>query len=276
MTDRAAMYARVCVDDGSNLAEQVEACREYAQNHSLHVVAEFTDAGQAAGGSGFGQSQLDCALELARDGGFDVLIVRDAYRLSRSLAELLEIEDELHGHGVRVDYVLHGHHDTSTRRLMKDFCRYLKKTARARRCVKHQHLLRGRVTCGKCGHRMRERAIYRKGRWGHKSYPYYRCDPHCGPKHTRGCDTPPFGAGRVDTVVWNWIAHSLRQSYPELGENLAMLDGDLETRRRIVDMLDVQVTLAVEDGRKVAYVQSILNETTWKVVQVQPEPNGVP
>jgi predicted site-specific integrase-resolvase len=50
MTDRAAIYARVCIDSGHNLAEQVEACRRYAQDHDLRVVAEFTDASQGASG----------------------------------------------------------------------------------------------------------------------------------------------------------------------------------------------------------------------------------
>jgi hypothetical protein len=269
MIERAAIYARVCAEEEHNLAEQLEACRDYAQQRDLQVVAEFTDAGHGASGAASAPPQLNHALELARMGGFDVLVVRDAYRLSRSLANLLKIEDELYGHSVQIDYVLHGDHDTSTQGLMKDYFRYLKGTAQTRHTEKPQYLLRGRVTCAQCGHRMRGHVLCRKGRWGRKRYSYYRCDPRRGPKHARNCEMPSFRAGRVDTVVWNWLAQRLQQSFPEMEENLKMLDDDFETRRQIVDMLDVQVTLALEDGEKVLYIQSILEETASKVFQVR-------
>jgi hypothetical protein len=269
MIRTAAIYARVCADDGHNLAQQVEACREHAQDHGLRVVAEFTDAGQGASGAPPAPPQLNRALELARAGGFEVLVVGDAYRLSRSLSNVLEIEDQLRGYGVAIDYVLHGRRDPLSGSLIKDFYHYLTRRADARHNGTHQYLLRGRVTCGKCGHRLRARLVNRNSSQGRNCYLYYRCDTRCGPKHVRSCDVPPFRADRVDTVVWNWMAHSLQQTFPEISKNLEMLAGDFEAKRQIVEMLDVQATLAVEDGRKVVYVQSVLDGTTCKLSRAQ-------
>jgi predicted site-specific integrase-resolvase len=269
MTRTAAIYARVCADDKHDLAEQVEACREHAQDHGLRVVAEFTDAGQGASGAPPAPPQLKRALELARAGGFEVLVVGDAYRLSRSLSNVLEIEDQLRGYGVDIDYVLHGRRDPLSGTLIKDFYQYLTRRADARHNGMRQYLLRGRVTCGTCGHRMRGRLIYRNSRQGRTCYLYYRCETQREPKHGRGCDVPPFRADRVDMVVWNWMTHSLQQSFPEIRENLEMLAGDFEAKRQIVEMLDVHATLAVEDGQKVVYVQSVLDGKTCKLSRAQ-------
>jgi site-specific DNA recombinase len=102
MTKRAVLYARVCVDDGQNLAEQLETCRQYARQHDWHVVEELTE--QGAGSSSSNLPQLDHMLELARAGAFDVLVVRDPYRLSRELARLLSIEVELQQRGCQIRY----------------------------------------------------------------------------------------------------------------------------------------------------------------------------
>lgn len=110
MTVRAVLYARVCVDDGKNLAGQLEACRKHAQELGWDIVEELAEQGAGSGSSSL--SRLDHMLELARTGAFDVLVGRDSYRLSRELAKLLAIEAELKRHGVEIEYILPEHLNT--------------------------------------------------------------------------------------------------------------------------------------------------------------------
>jgi DNA invertase Pin-like site-specific DNA recombinase len=86
MTARAVLYARVCVDNGQNLAEQLETCRQHTRQHDWHVVEELAERG--ASGSSLERPQLNRALEMARTGGVGILIVHDPYRLSREWTSL--------------------------------------------------------------------------------------------------------------------------------------------------------------------------------------------
>ena len=117
MTVRAVLYARVCVDDGQNLTEQMETCRKHAQELGLNIVEELAEQGAGSGSPNL--SQLDRMLELARAGEFDVLVVRDPYRLSRELAKLLTIEKEVRRQGVQIEYILHSHLGTSVGDMLK-------------------------------------------------------------------------------------------------------------------------------------------------------------
>lgn len=112
VTRRAALYARVCIDDGQNLTEQVETCREHAQDHGWHVVEELAEQGSGSNPSDL--PQFNCILEMARGGVFDTLVVRDPYRLSRELVKLLAIEAELEQHGVRIEYIAPVHSTTAS------------------------------------------------------------------------------------------------------------------------------------------------------------------
>jgi len=51
----------------------------------------------------------------------------------------------------------------------------------------------------------------------------------------------------------------------KVGENLEAMDGDLAAMRALIAALDVQVTLAVEDGQKVVYVRCIVGEGSCPV-----------
>lgn len=117
MTVRAVLYARVCVNDGQNLAEQLEACREYAQELEWSVVEELAEQGAGSGSSSL--PQQDHMLQLARAGAFDVLVVRDPSRLSRELTKLLSIEAEVKQHGVEIEYVLPERFSTSPANLLQ-------------------------------------------------------------------------------------------------------------------------------------------------------------
>ena len=123
MKKRAVLYARVSSDDrgkdGRNLAGQLDMCREYAHEHGWHVVADLAEDDRGASGASFDLPQLDRVREMAHDGGFDVLVVREIDRLSRSLAKQLIVEEELKRNGVEIAYVLADYDDTPEGRLMK-------------------------------------------------------------------------------------------------------------------------------------------------------------
>ena len=53
---------------------------------------------------------------------------------------------------------------------------------------------------------------------------------------------------------------SLRDFAAEVAEGLQYAEEDFETRRRIIEELDVQVTLSVEDGQKALYARCMPGE----------------
>ena len=123
MNKRAVLYARVSGDDrgkdGRNLQGQLEMCREYAEEHGWHVVAELAEDDRGASGASFDLPKLNQALEMARAGEVDVLVVREMDRLSRSLAKQLIVEEGLKRNGVKIAYVLGDYPDTPEGNLMK-------------------------------------------------------------------------------------------------------------------------------------------------------------
>jgi len=51
----------------------------------------------------------------------------------------------------------------------------------------------------------------------------------------------------------------------EVSGGLMEAEADFEARRHLIDLLDVRVTLAIEDGQKVAYVRCLVDETELRV-----------
>ena len=86
--ERAAIYARVSGDDrgrdGRNLQGKIEMGREYSQEKGYSVVAELAEDDRGANGARIDLPQLNKIREMAQAGQFDVLIVREMDRLSRS------------------------------------------------------------------------------------------------------------------------------------------------------------------------------------------------
>ncbi len=124
MGERAVLYARVSSDDtrrdGRNLAGQLDMCREHAEKRGWQVVAELAEDDRGASGASLELPQLNRALEMARSGQFDVVIVREIDRFSRRLAKQLIIEEELKRYGVRIEYVLGEYPDSPEGNLMKN------------------------------------------------------------------------------------------------------------------------------------------------------------
>ena len=110
------MYARVSSDDrskdGRNLAGQLDMCREYALGKGYEIAAELAEDDRGASGVDLDLDKLNQALKMAREGEFDVLIVRELDRFARSLAKQLIIETEFKQAGIRIEYVIEEYDDT--------------------------------------------------------------------------------------------------------------------------------------------------------------------
>lgn len=123
VVERAVLYARVSKDDrgkdGRNLDGQLEMGQEYANEKSYRVIAELSEDDKGASGAEIDLPQLNRIRDMARNREFDVLIVRELDRLSRSLAKQLIVEEELNRYGVRIEYVLAEYDDTPEGRLQK-------------------------------------------------------------------------------------------------------------------------------------------------------------
>lgn len=122
---KAIIYARTSGDDlnktgGQNIQSQLDMCQEYAQGQGWQIVAELAENERGASGADMNLPELNRALEMARDGRFDVLVVREIDRFARSLAKQLIIETEFIRAGVRIEYVLGEYPDTPEGQLNKN------------------------------------------------------------------------------------------------------------------------------------------------------------
>jgi site-specific DNA recombinase len=116
MTKRAVLYARVAAGGEGigkrELGRQLEACRHHVQDRGWEVMAELAEDERGVSGNSLDRPQLNCMLAMARAGEFDVLIVRDLYRLSRNLENLLVLEEELGQRGIQIVSVQHAGSET--------------------------------------------------------------------------------------------------------------------------------------------------------------------
>ncbi len=123
MTKRALIYARVSYDDrkneSRNLQGQVEDGRAYCQEKGYHIIKELAEDDRGASGASWNLPALNEALDLAKQGGCDVLVTRELDRFARSLAKQLVIEGEFKRYGVDVEYILAEYDDTPEGRLNK-------------------------------------------------------------------------------------------------------------------------------------------------------------
>jgi len=96
----AVIYSRVSTDgqeDNHSLPTQVAACRAYAQQHGLSVIAQIEDV---VSGSLLDRPGLTQVRDLLRSGAITDVIVYTMDRLTRSVAHMLLLRDEFaHHHG---------------------------------------------------------------------------------------------------------------------------------------------------------------------------------
>ena len=152
MKNRAVTYARVSGDDrvkdGRNLSGQLDICREHALKRGYQIVAELSEDDRGASGASFELPALNQALEMAKNGEFDVLIVREIDRFARSLAKQLIIEQEFRRHRVQIEYVLGEYPDTPEGSLNKNIKAVI---AEYERLKINERMVRGRRQKVKAG-----------------------------------------------------------------------------------------------------------------------------
>jgi len=100
---RAALYGRVSTEmqageDHFSIEAQLAEMHEYCERKGYQVVGEFVDRGIS--GSQRSRPQLDNLMALANNRQFDVLIVHDLSRLSRTVYHTLDILQDLGKWGV--------------------------------------------------------------------------------------------------------------------------------------------------------------------------------
>jgi site-specific DNA recombinase len=110
MGQRAVVYARVSSDDTGkedmNLRSQVARGRKYCAENGYEVVAELVEDDRGASGRRYDLEQLQTALRMAKNGEYDVFVVRDMMRFSRNGLKQRIVEEQLEQAGVRVEFVL--------------------------------------------------------------------------------------------------------------------------------------------------------------------------
>jgi site-specific DNA recombinase len=111
-SNRCAIYARYSSEKQNSLTidQQIRKCREYAERHSLAVLNEHIYTDEAISGATDDRDGLRRLLATAKQKPrpFDVILVDDTSRLSRRLADSLNIHEQLQFVGVRVIFVAQG------------------------------------------------------------------------------------------------------------------------------------------------------------------------
>jgi len=107
---RAAIYARYSTDrqSESSIDDQLRACREYAGRHDLVISATFADEGVSGAAIG-NRPGFRAMMAAAEHVEFDILLLADLSRLSRSAGDLNKTIDRLTFRGIRVIGVQNGY-----------------------------------------------------------------------------------------------------------------------------------------------------------------------
>ena len=105
---RAALYARYSSDNqrDASIADQMRACRTYAEGHGWRVVAEHSD--RAVSGTSLLRPGYQALLEQARNREVDVILAEALDRLSRDQEETAALFKRLQFFGVELITVAEG------------------------------------------------------------------------------------------------------------------------------------------------------------------------
>ena len=98
---RVALYARVAAPmqtEVGALNQQLRGMHEFARQKGWEVVAEYIDAGES--GTPMDRPQLKALLQAAEEGAFDILLVYELSRLSRSVYDTFVIFAKLGQHDI--------------------------------------------------------------------------------------------------------------------------------------------------------------------------------
>ena len=146
---RAAIYARVSSERQEKehtVGSQLEALRNYAAQHGMNIVEEFTDEGYS--GARLDRPALDRMRDLAERRGFEVLLTYCADRLARKFVLQALILEEMEQFGVKTIFLEGGAADDPLSKLMQQITGAVAEFERAKITERNR---RGRLYRARCG-----------------------------------------------------------------------------------------------------------------------------
>jgi site-specific DNA recombinase len=124
----------------SSLESQRAACRDHCVRRGYRVVAQFQDL--ETGDALWEREGLSKARALIREGGADVLVLNDSFRLSRNMNHRIYLREEFEHHGCRVEYVTASEADTKEGALLqviKDYAGDIEREKIIERATRGRH-----------------------------------------------------------------------------------------------------------------------------------------
>jgi site-specific DNA recombinase len=149
MKMRAAIYARVSSEKQEKehtIGSQLEALRNYAAQHGMNIVEEFTDEGFS--GARLDRPALDRLRDLAEHQGFEVLLTYCTDRLARKFVLQALILEEMERFGVKTIFLEGGAADHPLSKLMHQITGAVAEFERAKITERNR---RGRLYRARCG-----------------------------------------------------------------------------------------------------------------------------
>ena len=146
---RGAIYARVSSERQEKehtIGSQLEALRNYANQHGIEIVEEFTDEGYS--GARLDRPALDRMRDLAERRGFEVLLSYCTDRLARKFVLQALILDELERFGVKAIFLEGGAADDPLSKLMHQITGAVAEFERAKITERNR---RGKLYRARCG-----------------------------------------------------------------------------------------------------------------------------
>jgi site-specific DNA recombinase len=149
---RAIIYARVSTDDtgkdSRNIDGQIAECLDYCQQKGYQVIAQLKEDDKGASGAETDLPQLNFIRDMAHNGEFDILVVREIDRLSRSHEKYYVLKYQLLRHDVSIEYVIGDYDDSFAGKILESFTVHMAEEEREQ--IKRR-LLRGKRNKIKAG-----------------------------------------------------------------------------------------------------------------------------
>jgi site-specific DNA recombinase len=149
MNMRAAIYARVSSEKQEKehtIGSQLEALRNYAAQHGMNIVEEFTDEGYS--GARLDRPALDRMRDLAERREFEVLLTYCTDRLARKFVLQALILEEMERFGVKTIFLEGGAADDPLSKLMHQITGAVAEFERAKIAERNR---RGKLYRARCG-----------------------------------------------------------------------------------------------------------------------------
>jgi site-specific DNA recombinase len=146
---RAAIYARVSSERQEKehtIGSQLEALRNYAAQHGMNIIEEFSDEGYS--GARLDRPALDRMRDLAERRGFEVLLTYCTDRLARKFVLQALILEEMERFGVKTIFLEGGAADDPLSKLMHQITGAVAEFERAKITERNR---RGRLYRARCG-----------------------------------------------------------------------------------------------------------------------------